>query len=99
MLFLGGPAHGQVMEVRADMREVRVPMPPGSTPRDEHGLPILTGFDTAVYLRRQLEAPAADGTHFARSLFVEAGLQPQQAEQLLGGLLIQLWVLSGEQVG
>jgi hypothetical protein len=91
MLFVGGPLHGQVRNVEAD--RYSAPIPAGQrSMKDPSGIPILTSFDTVVYVPRKF---ASASGRYRRVMAVEA-MPPGEVLQALADVLITIWVESGD---
>lgn len=111
-LFIGGPKHGQRVEViRNDsthkiMAPSQPPAPPGMVERRPYGdgsysFPYNGGFDVHTYVKRELGFADPDtGEHYRRHVYVHEGVpNAQVAEHLLMSALLADFVKGGERVG
>jgi hypothetical protein len=107
VLFLGGPKHGEDVEVVSADRTWKVfaKAEPSVIPmrRDGADLPPLIGsggMQVHTYLRRPLSLQnEATGEQYVRDVFVhEAIPNPQVAQQLLMAALLGRFILGGRRV-
>lgn len=103
LLFIGGPSHGQDIEVPTDEQTWKMfskssaPLFIGAT----GGPPTPTSGAVTVetYYRRPLTGQESNGEEFTRDVFVHESIpNPQIAQQLLLAALLTRFIKGGRQV-
>jgi hypothetical protein len=102
VLFLGGPKHGEELEVPRDERVWRMPVMPKTVINVEpSGIPLF-GSGTAevhTYVRRPIGLKFDEDTAFTRDVFVHESVPNQQiAQQLLMAALLVTFVKGGRRI-
>jgi hypothetical protein len=99
-LFVGGPKHGQRLEVIDTDTTFRVISPPAPAPfiADGGASAMAAGFDVHTYVKRDVGLQDDDATYF-RAVFVhDKTPSPQVAQQLLSAALYVDFCRGGRRV-
>lgn len=92
-LFVGGPKHGEHLEVIATDRTFKVFAPP--SPLDSGA----GGYELHTYVRRKLALQSDDGTGYERAIFVHEVIpSPDVAQQMLMAALLTEFIKGGKKV-
>lgn len=93
-LFVGGPKHGQKLEVVTGDPTHKVICPPAPASM------LNSGFvDVHTYVRRDLGFEAEDGTRYARTVYCHEEIpNPDVAQHLLMAALLADFVMGGRKV-
>lgn len=100
-LFVGGPKHGQRVEVVTNDPTHKVISPPAPAPFiADSGVSLLNpGFDVHTYVKRDLGFEEDDGTNYVRTIYVHEQIpNPQVAQQYLMAALLADFVRGGRKV-
>lgn len=100
-LFVGGPKHGEKVEVVTNDPIFKVIAPPAPAPNiGLSGAAMLTpGFDVHTYVRRDLGFETEDGSQWTRAVYCHEQIpNPQVAEHLLMAALLADFVKGGRKV-
>lgn len=100
-LFVGGPKHGQRVEVVTGDPTHKVIAPPAPAPFiGDTGVSLLNpGFDVHTYVKRDLGFEESDGTNYVRTIYCHEQIpNPQVAQQYLMAALLADFVRGGRKV-
>lgn len=106
-LMVGGPKHGEFMEVIKNdaVHKVIVPPPPGQEPAQVERRPLFTSFPAAYeihqYTRRPLRfVDPVSGKHYEQSVFIHESIATMDvAEQALLMALLRQYMMAGVEIG
>lgn len=100
-LFVGGPKHGERVEVVENDPTHKVIAPPAPAPYiGDSGVSMLNpGFDVHTYVKRDLGIEEEGGATYVRSVYCHEQIpNPQVAQQLLMAALLADFVKGGRKV-